>query len=122
MADVITSGAAIITPTLILGFESKREAATLVHSIIGRAAPDVTLRPAALRNGVSELGFNASTSEADSAAAEAILAGGTVCALISSDRSTVEMSFVVQGEITRTLEDATRSAWVVSFGWQEVTP
>lgn len=122
MADIITSGLFLITPTVVLGYGSAREAGTIVHPIINRAAPDVTLRPARLRSGDAlELGFSSATSEADSKTAEEILSMPAVFTLSSADRTTVVMSFVVRGTVKRTLEDVTRNAWVVSFGWQEVT-
>ncbi len=120
MADVITSGATVITPTLILGYESTRAPGTIVHDIIGRANPDVTLRPAGTRTGRMELGF---IGEADSYAAETALSTAAVFTLTSTDRPTVALSFIVKegGTITRTLDDETRNAWTVAFDWREVT-
>ena len=125
MADVIISGASVIAPTVILGYQSTREGGTIVHPIINRASPDASLRVASLRTGRMEMGFAAvGTAEADSAAAEALLATAAVFSLTSSERATVQLQFVVPegGSIVRTLEDNTRSAWTVAFDWVEVVP
>lgn len=124
MSDIITSGASVIEPTLILGYSSTRAARTIIHDIIGRAAPDVTLRPAGLRSGRMELAFLTDDSESASAAAEAVLATAATFSLVSSDRASVSLQFVVPAgtNITRTLDDETRDGWVVAFGWQEVIP
>lgn len=124
MADIITSGAAVIAPTIILGYESSRETRTVVHPILGRPAPDATLRPAGLRTGRLELGFTAATAEADSAAAETILSAAATFTLVSADRTTAQMAFVLPegGRLSRALDDSTRNAWVVSFDWTEITP
>ena len=122
MSNVITSQTAVITPTLITGYSSKRESHTVLHQIIDRSAPDVTLRAASLRSGSLELLFAAEDAEAASSAAEAALSEAAVFTLTSDERSTVGMPFVVQGSITRTLDDASRSAWTVAFDWAEVAP
>lgn len=124
MTDTITIGATIITPTVVLGFESARPGGTLTHPILGRSNPDVTLRPAGMRAGTLQLGFAGASSEADSLAAETAHASGVVAVFASTDRATVGMSYVVpaSGRITRTLEDTTRNAWVVSVDFEEVAP
>lgn len=122
MSTLITHGADTITPTQVLGYDTEREAGNIVHPILGRSNPDVTLRPARLRTGTLTLGFHGRTSEADSLTAEALHATGGVFAVVSTDRATVEMSYVVDGMIRRELDDESRDAWVLSVGFQEVTP
>ncbi len=51
MATTITAGASVITPLLVEGFEAARSGGAIVHTILGRANPDVTLRPAGTRTG-----------------------------------------------------------------------
>lgn len=120
MTNLITRGVDTIEPTIIEGYRSERESRNIVHPILGRAEPDVTLRPSSLRGGSLTLGFESATSEDDSKAAEDILGDSGVFALTSSDRSTVDMSFVVVGTPARELEDETRDAWLVVFEYQEV--
>lgn len=122
MTTTITTGATVITPTIVLGYEESREAQSIVHPILGSTTPDVTLRPAVLRTGRLSCGFSGATSETLSKSAADTLAGASTFALADTDRATVAMTFVVpQGsQVTRTLEDETRNAWVVSFDFQEV--
>lgn len=120
MSTVITHASGTITPTVVLGYESEREARTIVHSILGRANPDVTLRPAGLRTGTLTLGFEGATAEADSLEAENVHAAVGSFAVVSTDRDTIEMPYVVSGRITRALDDQTRDAWTVAIDFQEV--
>lgn len=120
MATIFTTGTNTITPTIVLKFESSRETQSNVHPIIGRSNPDVTLRPGALRTGSFELGFAGPTSESDSLNAENLLSGASVFTVLSDERTTAQLSFVVTGSVQRVLEDESRDAWIVTFSWQEV--
>lgn len=114
------NGTDTVTPVLVTGYVSQRETQSVVHRIIGRADPDVSLRPAALRTGTLELLFD---SEADAEAAELAHAGSAVWTLTDTDRSTVGMIYVVaDGSITRTLDDETRDYWLVAVPFVEVSP
>lgn len=120
MATIISSGENVITPTIVLGFESRSVAQTIVHDIIGRPHPDVTLRPASSRSGTITLGFHGPTSETDSATAETLLRTPAVFTAISDERNSLSLSFVVQDDVVRELEDESRDAWVVRCGYREV--
>lgn len=115
-----TNGTDVITPTLIEEYESRSEHRNIVHPILGSEQVDVVLRPATLRAGSMSLVIEG---DAAAAAAEAALRKATVWALVDA-RETVDMTFVVQGSVTRALDDAddTRTLWLVGFDWQEVTP
>lgn len=119
MPTTITSGASTITPTVVLGYSADREAQTIVHPILGVAAPDVTLRPATLRSGNLELGFQGASAQANSKAAADLLSAAATFNLVSTDLTTIPMAFVVQGSVTRELEGESRDAWLVSFDFQE---
>lgn len=119
----ITRGTTVITPTQVLRVDGMQMAGNKVHPIIGRADPDVTLRPAGTRTGTLELGFHGLTSEADSKAAADAHALGGVFTLTTDDRVTLTMFYVVRdgGQIARTLEPESRDAWLVTVDFQEVT-
>lgn len=121
MSNIITRGSDTIAPTVIDGFRSERESRNVVHPILGRDEPDVTLRPSNLRTGTLTLGFEGPTSEARSKAAEDMLAASGVFTLASTERATAEMSFIIQGTPSRELEDETRDAWIVTLDFQEVS-
>lgn len=120
----ITGGASVITPTVVLEFSSARAATTVVHEIINRANPDATLRVAGSRTGRIKLGFIGATAEADSAVAEASLAGAALFTYVTDpERPTLALTFVIPagGQITRALDEVTRAAWTVEFDFREVT-
>ncbi|WP_294947764.1 hypothetical protein [uncultured Microbacterium sp.] len=124
MGTIITSNGGTITPSAVIGWESTRDGRTIVHQSINRSEPDATLRPAGLRKGRMEISFATATSEADSAAAETLLATASVFSVISTDKVSVQLAFVIPdgGNIARTLSPTTGAAWNVAFDWVEVTP
>lgn len=119
MATVITHTAGTITPEQVNGFEAAREARTIVHNIIGRADPDITLRPVGLRTGTLTLVF---ATGAAAKSAEAALAFPQVLALSDPDVPEVAMSFVVAGgDLAPKLDLDTQTVWLLDVPFQEVT-
>ncbi|WP_157540754.1 hypothetical protein [Microbacterium sp. XT11] len=120
MSTVIVHSAGTITPKVVQGFESARAARTIVHTILGRADPDITYRPAALRSGTLTLVF---ANGADAAAAEAVLVMPQTFTLSDTAVPQVAMKFVVAGgDVVRTLDDGTRTVWTVKIPFREVAP
>jgi hypothetical protein len=115
--SVITNTAgARITPLLVLGYETTRQSQSIFHDIIG-GGQDVTLRPASLRSGTLRLLF---ATEDDAVAAETAHAAGKVLRLADADRPSVTMSYVLDGALTRRLDDGTRKLWTLDVAYQEV--
>lgn len=116
----ITHSTGQIVPTIVDGYEARREVRNVIHPILGNESPSVTFRPAGLRRGSLRCVF------ADRVAAQAafgVLATGQVFTLADADVPTLDMSFVVdEGDLTIHLDDLTRSAWVVTVPFQEVAP
>jgi hypothetical protein len=132
------------TPTLVDGYAGERTPQTIVHPILNRADPDITIRPAALRTGTLRMLFSEVGSggglvldedgyivEAPMIAYDAEVvslecsdahAAGGVFSLVSSERGTIEMSYVATGSISRTLDDESRAMWMLEIGYQEVAP
>lgn len=121
MNGTITGGTTPVTPTLIIGLEEDAPGGAIVHKILGRADPDVTLRPAGTRAGRLELAFAGTNADAASDAAVASLRSAAVFRL-TADRSTMNMTFVVPdtGRVSRRIEEATRNAFTVLVDYQEV--
>ena len=115
-----SNGTDTITPELIDGYSSESLSGTVVSQLLGSEEVAVTLRPASLRNGTMRL--NMGTDEDAAAAAELALRGAHVWTLVTGERDTVDMAFVVKDRVTRDLDDETRDVWIVGFGWQEVNP
>lgn len=120
MTTLIITPAGTFAPVLVEGYEASRSGGTLVHEIIGRADPDVTLRPAGMRTGKLTLLF---ADEAAAHAADGALSAGIVVTLVDDARS-IGMSFVIPNgqQITLTLDDTTRNHWHLSVPFQEVAP
>lgn len=116
MPTIITSGDITLTPDAIDGYSSERESGNIVHPILGRANPDTTLRAASLRTGTLRLTFGG---EAESKEAEDVHAVGGVFAIISPERSSVEMSYTLadRGRIRRTWDNA--GFWTLEVDYQE---
>jgi hypothetical protein len=106
------------TPLLVNGFETRRDTRSVLHTVMGRTDPDVTLLPATLRIGTLRLLFD---NETDAAEADAMHAQPQVFTFRDSDLSSVDMKYVVSGAVTRSLDDASRSLWTVGVDFQEVT-
>ena len=120
MATTITAGSVTITPTLVEGYAATAPARTLVHDILGRTAPDITLRPAGLRTGTLTLLIAV---EARAVEAFTALCAGVVCTLASDERS-ISMPFIVPDgqQVGIKLDDTTRDHWHITVPFQEVAP
>lgn len=116
----ITHSTGTITPEVVNGFTASREPGNIVHTVLGSSTPDVSLRPSALRAGTLELVF---ATAAAATAAEAVMALPQVLTITDPDVAEVGMDFVVAGGATEiTLDDQTRSVWVLRVPFQEVSP
>lgn len=115
MSTTILHAGGVITPRLVDGWTGTRDAGSIVHDILGRAVPDVTLRPAGTRSGTLRLIFIDETAAAD---AEAVLSSAAVFTLASDERATIGGDFVVQDRVERELDDGTRNVWIVSAGYR----
>lgn len=119
MPESITHLGGSINPQLIDGYSGTREARTIVHTILGKASPDVTLRGAGLRTGELILVF---ATEGAARSAEQVLAVPQVLTLEAPDTPTLAMSFVVaEGSIRTELDPATRKVWTVTVPFVEVS-
>lgn len=118
MSTSITHAAGVITPAAMKGWDARADTRSLVHTILGRPDPDVTLRPTGMRRGALTLVF------ADGAAAysaRAILAVPQLLTLANPDVAQVSMPFVVAGgELGDVLGAA--GEWTLTVPFQEVSP
>lgn len=117
MSTTISDGTTTITPELVLGYEVAQESRNIIHTILGRATPDVTLRFTTLRVGTLQMLFKTAT-EAEEA--RQLHINPIVFTLESTEIPEADMSYVVSGSISTVLEDETRKLWTVSVDFQEV--
>lgn len=114
----ITHGAGVITPTIVDGYSARRTANTVVHDILNRSNPDVSLRAFGLRSGALTLVFADQTTALD---AYAVLSVPQVLSIMDPDVESIGMSFVVaDGDLEIALDEETRSVYVVTVPFREV--
>lgn len=114
---IANNGAGSTAPTLILGYETGRESRNVVHDLIGGGIAVALVAPRP-RSGDLRLFYPA---EADAWAALALHSHESTFSLTDSDRPGVGMTYVANGRIALALDDQTRTRWVVTVPYQEVT-
>lgn len=115
----ITSGSLSFSPVLITAWEVSQTSRNVIHTIIGRNDPDVTLKPATTRSGTLQLLFSTATA---ANTARSILANGTVFTISDSETWLNGLDFVMSGTISTALEDSTRNMWTIQADFTEVIP
>lgn len=116
----ITHSAGVITPRLVIGWETSRPVRTIVHSVLGRTDPDITLRGVGLRAGTLRLLFSTG---AEATAAGAVFATPQTLTLTDTDVPAIGMAFVVAGgDLAAQLDPETRRLWTLAVPFQEVAP
>jgi hypothetical protein len=113
-------------PRTITQYKTRRSSGNIVHPILGRKFPDVTLRPGGARTGTIELRVpvDAEGWGRKGSWAEDLLTRGEVCSITNTLPrfglgDEVTMFFVVTGDIGKEL-DSTRTEWVMTFDFQEI--
>ena len=114
-----TNGAGSTTPLTILSpWETSYRARNVIHDLIGGgiAVSLVAPRP---RNGSMVLLYD---NEAAAFAAAQLHLQETTFVLTETDPASVSMTYVVDGDIRVSLDEQSVIAWLVTIGYQEVTP
>lgn len=119
MAISITSqlGAVSAIP-LLMSYAADRESGNIVHRILGRADPEITLKPLRLRTG-SLTCFMGTSAEAHALVAQFTQLGWQ--RLASTEEPLTNMYFVVAGNLAVTADDETET-FTVAVDFQEVLP
>lgn len=117
MSVLITHTGGFISPVAVSDYSVEQQAGNIVHQVLGRADPDVTLRPASLRTGTLTLTFATAVDAAD---ARRHHAAGGVFTLTSSTVPEANMSYV----LTDTLGAVQGKAgeWTLTVDFHEVIP
>jgi|GEM_PF-6125030 len=103
-------------PLVVNGWEEAANGLNVINPVVGGGF-DVTLRGTSLRNGAFELVYE---DEADAAAAFAMHRRPSTFTITDSDRASVGMRYVVDGQISRALDEEERTYWIVRVEYQEV--
>lgn len=114
-----SNGAGTTVPLTILSpWETAYQSRNVIHDLIGGdiAVSLVAPRP---RNGEMSLLYDDETA---AFAAAALHRQETTFVLTETDRPDVSMTYVTDGDIRVALDEQTLNVWIVSVGYQEVTP
>ena len=117
MSHLITHAGGSITPLAVTEYKVEQQAGNIVHHILGRTDPDITLRPTGLRSGTLTLVFTTSAAADD---ARRQHAAGAVFALTSAAVPAINMSYVLAGRLGTIQGNA--NEWTLTIDFQEVTP
>ncbi len=111
-------GAGATTPDLILPWTTAQTSANVFHDIQGASTPWVSLQGARARRGELRCFYQA---EADAEAARALLSTLDTFTIDYPARTSIEMTFAVDGDVQVELDQETTDHWIVRFGYREVT-
>lgn len=107
------------SPDLILPWQTSQATGNTLQPIVGATEPYVTMDVARLRTGTLQAWYIA---EADAEDARTLLGEIGAFAITYPERPTLELRFVVDGEIVVQLDANTSEHWTVTFGYQELSP
>lgn len=107
------------TPLEVLGYQATFQGNNIFHQTLAGGL-DVTLVPASLRSGTLEFLFATEFEALQCAYFHNGVTGPLAVQLSDDELATVGMYYVLNGRVTVTLEDETRSLWKVSVDYQEV--
>lgn len=117
MTTTITVVLDDFTPTVIDGYSARRRGRNVLHPILGTSEVAVTLGESGMRAGTLSCVFPV---ESEAAGLVEALSAGVSASIASSERPSIDMDFVIDGDVTIAL-DETRSVWIVAFDWQEIS-
>lgn len=120
MAFSITApSTAVTTIPLVQGYDVARESGNLVHEILGRTDPDITLKPLKLRSGTLTLFMGSNMADATDLVEQLEELG--VQFLQSTEAPLADMYFVLSGSVKLAHDDDTQT-FSVTVDFQEVLP
>lgn len=118
MSTTISTGSLTTLPVLVKNWESAQETRNIIHKIIGKSAPDVTIKPAGMRTGTLSL-FYTTLSAAESA--RSIFTTAAVFTITSTDAPWLDgFKFVISGSVSAAIEEVDLASWHISIDYQEV--
>ncbi|MBD8077698.1 hypothetical protein [Cellulosimicrobium arenosum] len=118
MSTTITDGTTVVIPTLVLDYSYEREARTIVHTVLDRSDPDITLRPVGLRTGTLTMFCLTRALAVD---VEDIHRTFGLLTLTSDEEPTADMFYVATGRIGSSW-DPEHNRWTVTVDYAEVLP
>ena len=118
MSTSISNGSITIYPQLRIDTSNVYESRNKVHELLGGGVA-ITFGEEPLRTGTLELLF---TSESDAVQAVAMHRDGYVFQIADTAKPSLDMTYVVAGQIQGVFQLDSVDAWLVSVDVQEVIP
>jgi len=113
------NGAGTTSPLTILSpYETSWTSRNIVHDLVGGDIAVSLVKPRP-RSGELALLYD---NETDARAAADLHTQETTFTLTETDPASVSMTYAVDGQVRCALDESTLSAWIVSVGYQEVSP
>lgn len=117
MSIQILNNETTIEPTALLEYETEVASNNIIHNIIGKADPDVSLAADATRMGTLHLFFD---TKADAWAAFDALRDLSVWTLNDTDHPEIDMDFTRRERMKIRLDSVSRRRWIVEMDYQEI--
>lgn len=118
MSTTISTGSLTTSPDLVKNWASFQETRNVIHTVIGKSAPDVTLKPAAMKSGKLSL-FYTSLDAAESA--RTLFTTAAVFTIYTTDAPWINgFNFVVNGSVSAIVEEIDLASWHLDIDYQEV--
>jgi hypothetical protein len=115
----VTKDAVTVTPLFVIGWQSAREARTVVHDILGKPTADFTLRPSGPRGGTLTYFF---ADLADAISCE-VLHADAPGILVLSDTAIPggTMAYVVTGDVSLVAANDEGRRWTLEVTYRSTT-
>jgi hypothetical protein len=107
-----------MSPLGVVAWAPATESGNIVHHLIDGTIA-VSIVGEAPRSGELRMIFD---DDADADAARTFLSRRTSFALADTDRPSIDMEFIRQGQMSTVINDEARQVWEFSVGFQEVLP
>lgn len=117
MTTLILNNESLIEPLMLLQYEAETESNNIVHRVIGKGEPDVSLAEDTTRMGTLHLFFE---TKADAWEAFALLRDISVWTLSDTDHEELNMDFTRQGRMKIRLDSVSRRRWIIEMDYQEI--
>lgn len=117
MTTLIFNNEALIQPVMLLEYETETESNNVLHRIIGKGEPDVSLADDTTKMGTLHLFFD---TKADAWEAFTLLRDTSIWTLSDTDHEEINMDFARQARMKLRLDSVSRRRWIIEMDYQEI--
>lgn len=117
MTVQIINNETTIEPLMLLEYEAEVVSNNVIHTIIGKGEPDVSLADDTTRQGTLHLFFE---TKEDAWAAFAALRDTSVWTLSDTDHDEIGMDFTRRDNMKIRLDSTSRRRWILEMDYQEI--